>query len=97
MKHFILKKHLYLGKGKPLPVYTFIENLGRMPILIPKSLKVALKGLEWDLVYLINFEPGGYCPFLKTNICSIHAIKPNVCYKFPYNNKGELKIDEEGN
>ncbi|MFX0072094.1 MAG: YkgJ family cysteine cluster protein, partial [Candidatus Hermodarchaeota archaeon] len=94
LKRFILKNHIYLGKGKPLPVYSFIKDLGRMPILVPKSLKVVLKGLERDLVYLLNFEPGSFCPFLKDNLCSIHEIKPNVCRNFPYDKNGELKIDE---
>ena len=94
LKRFIIENHFYLGKGKPLPVYIFIEDLERMPILVPKSLKIVLKGLKWDLVYLLNFEPGGYCPFLKDNHCSIHDIKPNVCRNFPYNKNGELKIDE---
>lgn len=94
LKKFILKNHNFLGNGPPLPIYTFISDLGRTPILVPKSLKILLKGLEWRLVYIIKFEVGGYCPFLNHNICSIHEIKPNVCRSFPYNENGELKVDE---
>ena len=94
LKKFILKKHTFLGNGLPLPVYTFIPDLGRTPILVPKTLKILLKGLEWGLVYVIKFEGSGYCPFLKNNLCSIHEIKPNVCRRFPFNENGELKIDE---
>jgi len=94
LKEFILNNHIYIGKGSPLPIYTFLPDLGRTPILIPKSFRVIWEGLEWGLVYTLKFELGGYCPFLKENLCSIHKIKPNVCRSFPYNNKGELKIDD---
>jgi len=94
LKSFILKKHEFLGNGPPLPIYTFISDLGRTPILVPKNLNDVLEGLKWKLVYVMLFEVGGYCPFLKDNLCSIHEIKPNVCRSFPYNEKGELKVDE---
>ena len=94
LKKFILKKHTFLGNGLPLPVYTFLPELGRTPILVPKSLRILLKGLEWGLVYIIKVDVGGYCPFLKDNLCSIHKIKPKVCKSFPFNEKGELKVDE---
>jgi len=94
LKDFILNNHIYIGKGSPLPIYTFLPDLGRTPILIPKNFQVIFEGLEWGLVYTLKFELGGYCPFLNENLCSIHKIKPNVCRSFPYNNKGELKIDE---
>ncbi len=95
LKEYILKNHVYLGKGwPPLPIYTFLPDLGRTPILVPKNLNVLLEGLKWELVYVILFEVGGYCPFLKDNLCSIHEIKPNVCRSFPYNEEGDLKIDE---
>lgn len=94
LKNFILKNHKFLGNGLPLPIHTFITDLGRTPILVPKSLKKLLKGLEWGLVYIIKFEVGGYCPFLDKNLCSIHDIKPKVCRSFPYNEEGELKVDE---
>ncbi|MHA1257662.1 MAG: YkgJ family cysteine cluster protein [Promethearchaeota archaeon] len=94
LKKFILKNHEFLGNGPPLPIYTFLTELGRTPILVPKNLKIILKGLEWGLVYIIKFEISGYCPFLKENLCSIHKIKPNVCRSFPYNENGELKVDE---
>ena len=94
LKKFILNNHQFLGNGPPLPIYTFLTELGRTPILVPKSLKIISKGLEWNLVYIIKFEVGAYCPFLRDNLCSIHDIKPNVCRSFPYNEKGELKIDE---
>jgi len=94
LKEFILKNHIYLGKGPPLPIYTFIPDLGRTPILVPKNLNVLLDGLKWGLVYVVLYEVGGYCPFLKENLCSIHEIKPNVCRSFPYNEEGDLNIDE---
>jgi Fe-S-cluster containining protein len=94
LKEFILINHVYMGNGAPLPIYTFLTDLGRNPILIPKSLPVILEGLEWDLVYTLKFELGNYCPFLKDNLCSIHEIKPIVCRSFPYNKNGELKIDD---
>ncbi|MFX1451658.1 MAG: YkgJ family cysteine cluster protein [Promethearchaeota archaeon] len=94
LKQFILKNHIYFGKGSPLPIYTFLPDLGRTPILIPKNFQIILEGLEWGLVYTLKFEDGGYCPFLEENLCSIHKIKPNVCRSFPYNKDGELKIDE---
>lgn len=94
LKKFILNNHIYLGKGPPLPIYTFIPDLGRTPILVPKNLEILLKGLEWGLVYNSKFETGGYCPFLMDNLCSIHEIKPNVCKAFPYNKDGQLKIDD---
>lgn len=94
LKKFILNNHKFLGNGPPLPIYTFIAELGRTPILVPTGLKILLIGLEWGLVYIIKFEASGYCPFLEDNLCSIHEIKPNVCRSFPYNEKGELKIDE---
>ncbi|TFG06335.1 MAG: hypothetical protein EU539_07905 [Promethearchaeota archaeon] len=71
-----------------------MKNFGRMPILVPQSLEIVLQGLEWNLVYIINFEPGGYCPFLKNNLCSIHEVKPNVCARFPYDEEGNLRIDD---
>lgn len=94
LKKFILNNHIYKGKGFPLPIYTFLHDLGRTPILIPKNFRVILEGLEWGLVYTLKFELGGYCPFLKENFCSIHKIKPNVCRSFPYNKNRELKIDD---
>lgn len=94
LKNFILKNHNFLGKGPPLPIYTVLPELGRTPILVPKNLKVLLKGLEWGLVYIIKFNTSGYCPFLNNNLCSIHEIKPNVCRSFPYNENGVLKVDE---
>jgi Fe-S-cluster containining protein len=94
LHEFILKNHEYLGKGPPLPIYTFLEDLGRMPILVPKDLMITIKGMELELVYILKFEEGGYCPFIKENLCSIHEIKPNVCKTFPYNKEGFLKIDD---
>lgn len=94
LKKFILNNHQFLGNGLPLPIFTFLPDLGRTPILAPKNFQVILKGLEWGLVYIIKFEISGYCPFLKENLCSIHKIKPNVCRSFPYNENGELKVDE---
>ncbi len=94
LKQFILKNHNYFGKGSPLPIYTFIPDLGRTPILVPKTFQIILEGLKWGLIYTIKFELGGYCPFLKENLCSIHQIKPNVCRSFPYTKNGELKIDD---
>jgi len=94
LKNFILNNHIFIGNGVPLPIYTFIPDLGRTPILIPKSFPIILKGLEWGLVYSLKFELDGYCPFLQENLCSIHKIKPNVCRSFPYNKNGELKIDD---
>ncbi len=94
LKQFILNNHFYIGKGSPLPIYTFLSDLGRNPIIIPKNFKVILEGLEWGLIYILRFELGGYCPFLKENLCLIHKIKPNVCRSFPYNNKGKLKIED---
>ena len=94
LKKFILKNHEFLGNGPPLPIYTFIPDLGRTPILVPKSLKVLLKGLKWGLVYILKFKLSGSCPFLKDNLCSIQEIKPKVCRIFPFNEKGDLKVDE---
>ena len=94
LKVFIIDNHDYLGKGPPLPIYTFLSDLGRTPILIPKSFKILIEGLEWGLIYSIKFETGGDCPFLKENLCSIHESKPNACRNFPYNKNGQLKIDD---
>jgi Fe-S-cluster containining protein len=90
---FILENHNYLGKGIPLPVYTILPELERMPILVPKTFQKVLEGLEWGLVYMIKLNLSGYCPFLKENLCTIHKIKPKVCKSFPYDNKGNLKVD----
>lgn len=94
LKKFILKNHIFLGNGPPLPIYTFLSDLGRTPILVSKTLKILIKGIEWGLVYIIKFEISGYCPFLKDNLCSIHEIKPYICRSFPYNEKGELNLGE---
>ncbi|MFX1442763.1 MAG: YkgJ family cysteine cluster protein [Promethearchaeota archaeon] len=94
LKDFILNNHTFLGNGPPLPIYSFLPDLGRTPILIPKSFLTILNGLKWGLIYSLKFELGGYCPFLKENLCSIHPMKPNVCRSFPYNKNGELKIDD---
>lgn len=93
LKDFILLNHDYLGKGPPLPIYTFLPNLGRTPILIPKNFNILMKGLERGLIYILRFEIGGYCPFLKENLCSINEFKPNVCKSFPYDKLGELRMD----
>ncbi|MFX1273398.1 MAG: YkgJ family cysteine cluster protein [Promethearchaeota archaeon] len=91
---FIIKNHEYLGEGiLPLPIYTFIPELGRMPILVPKYFNTILEGIDRGLEYIIRFENNGTCPFLKENICAIHEIKPLDCKNFPYNDKGKLKLD----
>ncbi|TFG14937.1 MAG: hypothetical protein EU535_02420 [Promethearchaeota archaeon] len=46
LKEFILMNHTYLGKGPPLPIYTFLPNLGRTPILIPKNFDIIIEGLD---------------------------------------------------
>jgi len=94
LKDFILKNHSYLGKGPPLPIYTILTKLGRTPILVPKNLNILIEGLKWGLVYIIKYESGGSCPFLRDNLCSIHEIKPKACKLFPYNEKGELRVDD---
>ncbi|MBN1801623.1 MAG: YkgJ family cysteine cluster protein [Candidatus Lokiarchaeota archaeon] len=95
LKDFILSNHNFVGKSViPLPVYTFIEELGRMPILIPKSFEILLEGIQWGLDYLLLYESSGKCPFLKNNLCDIHEIKPRDCKLFPYNEFGILKIDD---
>ena len=47
LKKFILNNHQFLGNGLPLPIFTFLPDLGRTPILAPKNFQVILKGLEW--------------------------------------------------
>ena len=94
LREFILKNHIYEGEGIiPLPVYTFIEELGRMPILIPRNYDVLFEGIDRGLDYLILYQTDGKCPFLEDNLCTIHEIKPLDCKTFPHNEKGALKTD----
>jgi len=95
LKKFILENHDFIGNGIfPLPIYTLIEGLGRMPILVPHNFNVILQGLDRNIDYIIKFEKDGSCPFLSENICSIHEIKPFDCKEFPYDNEGNIKIDK---
>lgn len=92
---FILKNHEYVGKDVlPLPIYTFIEDLGRMPILIPHDIRIVLKGQKLGIVYILKYDLQKKCPFLKENLCSIHDIKPIDCRMFPYKDDGSLKQDK---
>jgi Fe-S-cluster containining protein len=94
LEAFILKNHTYQGKDNiPLPIYTYIQVLGRMPILIPRSFQVMLEGMKWGIVYILKYQSNRSCPFQKDNLCSIHDIKPNDCKRFPYDNEGKLKTD----
>ena len=94
LEAFILNNHIYQGKDNiPLPIYTFIPDLGRMPILIPRNLQVALEGMKWGIAYILKYEPNRFCPFQKDDLCSIHDIKPNDCKRFPYDKEGKLKTD----
>jgi Fe-S-cluster containining protein len=94
LEAFIIKNHYYLGKGiVPLPIYTFIENLGRMPVLVPRSFQIVLEGMKWGIAYILKYYLNRFCPFQKDNMCSIHDIKPHDCKKFPYDDKGNLKTD----
>ncbi|MFX0132442.1 MAG: YkgJ family cysteine cluster protein [Candidatus Hodarchaeota archaeon] len=91
---FIKKNHFYQGKdSNSYPLYTILPNMKQNPILIPKNFNIVLEGFEWGLTYKIKLNPNGYCPFLKLNLCSIHEIKPKVCKKFPYNENGNLRED----
>ncbi|MBD3255100.1 MAG: hypothetical protein GF383_08395, partial [Candidatus Lokiarchaeota archaeon] len=91
---FILNTHAYIGKGIPLPIYTFIEEIGRNPILIPKSFEIIKRGQEMGLVYMIRLGYNGHCPFLKNRSCSIHEIKPKACSQFPLDEDGNFREDE---
>ena len=94
LEAFITNNHEYLGKGiVPLPIYTFIDNLGRMPILVPKTFQVILEGMKWGIAYILKYQLNRFCPFQKDNLCSIHDIKPHDCKRFPYDEKGNLKTD----
>jgi len=94
LESFILKNHTFHGKDNvPLPIYTFIPNLGRMPILIPRSLHVVLEGLKWSITYILKYQSDGCCPFQVDNLCSIHDLKPQDCKRFPYDKEGNLKTE----
>lgn len=94
LKQFILENHDFLGNGIfPIPIYTFIKHFGRMPILVPHNFDVVIEGINRNIDYIIKFEKDGSCPFLMDNLCSIHEIKPLDCKKFPYDEKGNIKID----
>lgn len=94
LKNFILNNHEYVGNGIiPLPIYTFIQELGRMPILLPHNFNIILEGINNKIDYIIKFNNEGTCPFLKNNTCSIHVIKPLDCKQFPYDDKGNIKND----
>jgi Fe-S-cluster containining protein len=94
LEAFILKNHIYQGKDNiPLPIYTFIPDLGRNPILIPRSFQIMLEGMNWGIVYVLKYKSNRCCPFQKDNLCSIHDIKPTDCKRFPYDKEGKLKTD----
>ncbi|MFX1236647.1 MAG: YkgJ family cysteine cluster protein [Promethearchaeota archaeon] len=94
LKDFILNNHVFIGNSIiPLPIYTFIEELGRMPLLIPKSFDVMLEGIQQDINYLLLYERSGKCPFIKNKLCTIHAIKPKDCKIFPHDERGNIRID----
>ena len=94
LESFILKNHSYQGKDNiPLPIYTFIPNLGRMPILIPRSFQVVLDGMKWGITYILKYQSNRCCPFQNDNLCSIQDIKPKDCKRFPYDKEGKLKTE----
>ncbi len=94
LQTFILENHIYYGKDNiPLPIYTFMPELGRMPIIIPKSLQVILKGIKWGIAYILKYKSNRCCPFQDNDLCSIQDIKPNDCNRFPYEKDGTLKTD----
>ena len=94
LREFILDNHDFLGKGiLPLPIYTFIEKLGRMPILVPRSFQVVLEGMKKSIAYILKYHLNRFCPFQEDNMCSIHDIKPYDCKRFPYDEQGNLKTD----
>ncbi len=90
---FILNNHDLLGNDDlPLPIYTFLPNIGPKPILSPKTIQIMINGLKRGLLYILNFNYG-QCPYLKNNTCSIYKFRPKECRDFPFNNKGELTLD----
>ncbi len=94
LKQFILENHDFLGNGiYPIPIYSFIEQLGRMPVLIPHDFDVVIEGIKRNIDYIIKFKKDGSCPFLTDNLCSIQEIKPLDCKQFPYDDKGAIKIN----
>jgi Fe-S-cluster containining protein len=91
---FILKTHLYFGKNcLRKNITTIIPNLDYDPLLVPKTFKNMLKGLDHGLKYIIKNDIYGKCPFLKLNLCSINQIKPINCKLFPYTKEGILRND----
>ena len=94
LQEFILKNHDYLGKGMlPLPIYSFIETLDRMPILVPRTLEVVLEGIKRGIAYILKYKSDRRCPFQQDNLCRIQEIKPKDCKRFPYKEDGSLKTD----
>ncbi len=95
LRDFILKNHEFQGEGSlPLPIYSFILELGRMPVLIPKDFTTILEGINKNIDYVIKLDSNGSCPFLKKNECSIHEIKPFDCRSYPYDERGHIKLDK---
>lgn len=95
LEEFILTNHDYLGKGiVPLPIYAFIKDLGRMPILVPKSFQAVFEGMKRGIAYILMYQSNQWCPFQKDNLCSIQDIKPQDCKRFPYDKEGKLKTED---
>ena len=61
---------------------------------MPINYKVIYEGLKLGLNYILMFDPQGQCPFLKGNLCSIHELKPLACQKFPFDEKGQVRLVE---
>ena len=93
--NFIEENHYYAGINEfPLPIYTIIPGKEKRPIFVPKSFEVMKKGLKRGISYMIFKPISGECPLLKDNLCSIQNIKPEECKLFPYDENGELDLEE---
>jgi Fe-S-cluster containining protein len=62
-----------------------LRDIDYLQLIIPKSINSILKGLELGWEYILKTDVSGKCPFLNSNLCSIHDFKPIGCKMFPYN------------
>jgi len=84
--NFLKENHPYYSRSLLRQyIKTILPDIDYIRMIIPKSFNSILIGLEFGWEYIIKTDISGKCPYLDSNLCSIHDFKPIGCKMFPIN------------